>query len=131
MMLVIIAIRSVVWSARTFVALRKLHRLESDERISARSRLFVWERRCANRAALLQAAFYCFGTVLFVLLLDSYRTLGDGKLPLGSIVALQMGRVFGYALWCSLLFFAVHVLQWLTLSRVVAATQLVAPPSER
>ncbi len=119
--LVIIAIRSLVECVRTWLALRRLHGLHSSEQPKMRAGLAKLERQSATRSMRLQATFYFFAAAVFLLLVDSYKTLGDGKFPLGGIVLIQMAYVFAYAFWCSLVFFIVHVLQWITSARVATA----------
>jgi hypothetical protein len=118
---VIIAIRSLVECVRTWLTLRRFHRLRSFEQPSMRAGLAKLERQCVSRSMRLHATFYFFAAVVFLLLVDSYKTLGDGKLALGSIVLLQMAYVFAYAFWCSSLFFVVHAFQWITAARVATA----------
>jgi hypothetical protein len=77
--LAIIAIRSFVESVRTWLALRRIRKLDASEVDSARSGLAKLGRNCVNRAIRLQAAFYLFVALVFLLLFNNYRYSVESK----------------------------------------------------
>jgi hypothetical protein len=116
-----IAIRSFVGSVRAWLKLRELRKLDPSKRGSKCVGLAKQERHCASRSMRLQAAFYLFAAVVSLSLVDAYFWVGDGKGMAGWRVLNSMEYVFGYTYLCSLVFFLVHVLQWITAARVGAA----------
>jgi hypothetical protein len=119
--LVIVAILSFVGTMRAWSALRRVRRAGASESASSRVTLTKLERDCATRAARLDLMFYLFAAVTSWTLFRCYFVTVDSKVPLGFYVLGQMVYVFGLAHQCSLVFVVVHVMQWITASRVAAA----------
>jgi hypothetical protein len=123
--LVIVAILSFVGAVRVWLALRSVRRADAGGSASVRATLAKLERDCATRASRLQLMFYLFTAVTSWALVRCYFVTVDTNMPLGFYVLGEMGFVFGLAYRCSLVFVAVHIVQWITASRVAAASRAV------
>jgi hypothetical protein len=122
--LVIVAMVSFVGALQTWVALRRVRRAGGTDNASVQAVLSKLERGCAFRAARLQLMFYLFAVATSWALVNSYHYASIlSKTPTGFYVLADMGAVFVFAYWCSLVFVVVHVLQWIIASRVAAASR--------
>ena len=75
--------------------------------------------RCISLRQILGAMFYFFGFLFFVGLQNAQHTLGLGKIPLGEILGNFMLQ-FVFAANVFFVFLGLHLLQWITCSRVRA-----------
>ena len=121
--LVIVAIVSFVGAVRTWIALRRVRRAGGSDSASVRAAIAKLERGCASRAARLQLMFYLFAAVISLALVRCYFQIALSKVPIGLEVLGDMGFVLAFAYRCSLVFVIVHVVQWITASRVAAASR--------
>jgi hypothetical protein len=69
----------------------------------------------------LQAMFYLFAAVVSGGALGSYQAEIESKFMSMSPMIKLMVDVYRYAFVCSLVFFAVHILQWIAAARVAMA----------
>jgi hypothetical protein len=121
--LVMLAIRSLVGAVRAWLVLRKIRKLDASENGSARAELARLERQCASRAMCLQAMFYLFAAVTSLVAVQCYNYSVDSNIPGGFFVLGQMIYVFAFAYLCSFVFVVVHIVNWISSSRVTAASR--------
>jgi hypothetical protein len=110
----------IIFSA-TLVIMR-LRSLEKQVQIkdgpSCRYLLAKLEHRTMNSRRLIVAMFYLFGFIFFLKLPSATVTLGDGPIPLGSIILANFVRYFMFAANVYLLLLVLHFVQWFVSSRI-------------
>jgi hypothetical protein len=83
-----------------------------------RYRISVLQKHCANMRQSLTATFYLFGLVFFLGLQNAPTTVGDGTGILSSEILNNFIFDFVFAANVFAVFFVLHLIQWLTSSRL-------------
>jgi hypothetical protein len=119
--LAVIAIYSIVSATGVMKQLHALKRQGSEQPAAAiQQNIEALYSRCANLRQLLITAFYSFGFLFFLALPNATITLGDGReFPTFEILNNFLFD-FVYAANIFFVFLVLHLIQWITCSRVRA-----------
>jgi hypothetical protein len=122
-MFVLILAAVSIYSVASAIALAKrIHDLKNcskEERTGPiRYRISVLQKHCANVRQSLTATFYLFGLVFFLGLLNAPIEVGDGPGIHSSEILNNFVFDFVFAANVFAVFFVLHLIQWLTSSRL-------------
>jgi hypothetical protein len=112
--------------AASVVAVRLLTirgRFASADTVFLGQFLAALHTRCANMRQLIVGTFYLFGSMVFLGLHSVFITLGDGKLPVGTLILRNLGAYFVFAENVFFVFLVLYSVQWFV-SRLVRAQTL-------
>jgi hypothetical protein len=119
----ILAVVFVYSTTSAIIVYKGLRRLIRSRESAARNSfqfIATLHRRCANLRQILGATFFLFGLLFFLGLPSATITIGDGRGILAFEILSNFVTRFIYAANVFLIFFGIHLVQWVTSSRVYA-----------
>ena len=130
MFVLILAAVSIYSIVSATIVLKRMRALKSPRKEELRAPIQQYvaalRKRCANLRQILGATFFLFGFLLFIGLQNATITVGDGRgFPAFEILN-NFVLQFVFAANVFVVFLVLHVIQWLTSSRLQAYAQALS-----